>query len=60
MRKVKIVKCSSPDWWYKNLVGETIKIKEQQYADDYIATLTDIDVPMTNGYLCKGDCELIL
>jgi hypothetical protein len=59
LRKVKILKCSSSDWWYKDLIGKTIKIKDQEYKDDYMATLTDIDVPMTNGYLLKSDCELI-
>jgi len=59
MRKVKILKCSSDQWWYKNLVGQTIKIKEKELDDDYIATLTDIETPLTNGFLLKSDCELI-
>jgi len=52
--KIKIVKCSDPDWWYSQRIGQIAEVMELEGDTDY-------HVPI-NGYLgpvLKTDCEIV-
>jgi hypothetical protein len=63
MRKVTVNKCSNSNWWYHHLVGETIKIEDNEFNDDYIAVdkykRNENDELFNTGMLLKSDCQLI-
>ena len=56
--KIKIVKCSHPQWWYRHLVGKTVDGYEVSHSkDDYV--LTDKWRGSETGYVLKSDCVVV-
>lgn len=68
---IKIIKCAGKDYWYRDLVGKIIPVKEGKWVDDGLHTRPfepgkDEDVPLnyidyislTGGHISAADVEI--
>ena len=55
--KVKIIKCSNPEWWYINKIGEEFEVKD---VSPLVSRLIDEECyRYRETFISKEDCEVI-
>jgi hypothetical protein len=63
MKKVLITGCGHQDWWYKNLVGQQVTVKDNELKDDYITTdgyQRDSNRVTGHVFIAKSDCRIVV
>jgi hypothetical protein len=58
--KIKIVKCSDPDWWYSQRIGQIAEVIDSPhlpywfYRTEYFVSIDGL-----SGCVRKTDCEIV-
>ncbi len=58
---VRIIRCSSPEYWYVSLKGKEVRVSGVDKRDYHIqnSEAPDLLGKATMGYVLKKDCEII-